>query len=48
VCRRINGLDPIDALAANTELLDRAAKICKELEPTTAPARAQMLAALHG
>ena len=48
VCRRINLLDPVDALAANDELLDRAAKLFGELPPTDAPPpRATMLAALR-
>ena len=48
VCRRINLLDPVDALAQNTELLDRAAAIAGELPPVTQPAKAEAAAALHG
>jgi 2-polyprenyl-6-methoxyphenol hydroxylase-like FAD-dependent oxidoreductase len=48
VCRRINLLDPIDALAADEELLDRAERLSTEVPPAGAPPpRAIMLAALH-
>ncbi len=47
VCRRINMLDPVDALAANEDLLDRAEKLFNELPSTGAPPpRTAMLAAL--
>lgn len=49
VCRRINLLDPVDALAADTELLDRAEKIFREMPPgDSPPPRAALLAALRG
>lgn len=49
VCRRINLLDPVGALAADEELLDRDERLFKELPPTGAPPpRATMLAALRG
>jgi 2-polyprenyl-6-methoxyphenol hydroxylase-like FAD-dependent oxidoreductase len=48
VCRRINLLDPIDALADNEELLDRAETLSKGLPPNGAPPpRTTMLAALR-
>jgi hypothetical protein len=48
VCRRINLLDPVDALASNDELLDHAEKLFSELSPAAAPPpRATVLAALR-
>jgi hypothetical protein len=48
LCRRINLLDPVDTLATNEELLDRAAKLYADLPPPDpAPPRATMLAALR-
>lgn len=48
VCRRINLLDPVEALAADEELLDRAERLFNQLPPATAPPpRATMLAALR-
>ena len=48
VCRRINAFDPVDALAANDELLDRAEKLFTELAPSDPPPpRAAMLAHLR-
>jgi 2-polyprenyl-6-methoxyphenol hydroxylase-like FAD-dependent oxidoreductase len=48
VCRRINLLDPVDALATNDAVLDRAEKLFAELPPTGAPpSRETMLAALR-
>jgi 2-polyprenyl-6-methoxyphenol hydroxylase-like FAD-dependent oxidoreductase len=48
VCRRVNLLDPIDVLAADDELLDRAERLFQELPPATPPRRDQLLAALRG
>jgi 2-polyprenyl-6-methoxyphenol hydroxylase-like FAD-dependent oxidoreductase len=49
VCRRINLLDPIGALAHNTELLDRAEKLFAQLPPAAPPpAPAAMLTAMRG
>jgi 2-polyprenyl-6-methoxyphenol hydroxylase-like FAD-dependent oxidoreductase len=48
VCRRINLLDPVDALAHNTELLDRAEALRSELPPLAPPAKADVAAALRG
>jgi len=48
VCRRINLLDPVDALAADTGLLDRAEQIFSEMPPgDPPPPRTTMLAALR-
>ncbi|HKC28574.1 MAG TPA: FAD-dependent oxidoreductase [Jatrophihabitans sp.] len=47
VCRRIAMLDPIDALATDQELLDRAEKLFKQLPPTTPTPRGDILAALR-
>ena len=48
VCRRINLLDPVDALAANEELLDRAERLFNELPPTGgSPSRTTMMASLQ-
>jgi hypothetical protein len=48
VCRRINLLDPVDALAADEELLDRAEALFNALAPTNAPPpRSAMLSALR-
>jgi 2-polyprenyl-6-methoxyphenol hydroxylase-like FAD-dependent oxidoreductase len=48
VCRRINLLDPVDALPSDPELLDRAEALFKQLPPTSPTPRAAVLAALHG
>jgi 2-polyprenyl-6-methoxyphenol hydroxylase-like FAD-dependent oxidoreductase len=49
MCRRINLLDPIDALAGDTELLDRAEKLFAQLPPAPPPPqRAAVLAAMAG
>jgi 2-polyprenyl-6-methoxyphenol hydroxylase-like FAD-dependent oxidoreductase len=48
VCRRINLLDPVDALSSDHELLDRAETLFKELPPAPATPQATVLAALHG
>lgn len=48
VCRRIDLLDPIDALASNQELLDRAEQLFRQLPRTQPPHRADLLAALRG
>jgi 2-polyprenyl-6-methoxyphenol hydroxylase-like FAD-dependent oxidoreductase len=48
VCRRINLLDPVDALAQETELLDRAAALTAELPPAPRPDKAEVAAALRG
>ena len=48
VCRRINLLDPVDALAKDTELLDRAAAIVADLPRVTPPDKASTAAALRG
>ena len=48
VCRRINLLDPVGALAADTELLDRAEQVFREMPPgDPPPPRAAMLAHLR-
>jgi 2-polyprenyl-6-methoxyphenol hydroxylase-like FAD-dependent oxidoreductase len=48
VCRRVNMLDPVDALAGDQDLLDRAEKLFRELPPQPAPTpRTTMLAALR-
>jgi 2-polyprenyl-6-methoxyphenol hydroxylase-like FAD-dependent oxidoreductase len=48
VCRRINLLDPVDALEANEDLLDRAETLFRDHPPSGAPPpRITMLAALH-
>jgi 2-polyprenyl-6-methoxyphenol hydroxylase-like FAD-dependent oxidoreductase len=48
VCRRINLLDPVDALAEDEELLGRAERLFNETPPASAPPpRATMLAALR-
>jgi 2-polyprenyl-6-methoxyphenol hydroxylase-like FAD-dependent oxidoreductase len=47
VCRRINLLDPVDALAKNHALLDRANELYNELPPTDAPSAAAIMAALR-
>lgn len=47
VCRRINLLDPIDTLANDQELLDRAEALVQELPPTASPPRGDILAALR-
>jgi 2-polyprenyl-6-methoxyphenol hydroxylase-like FAD-dependent oxidoreductase len=48
VCRRINLLDPVDALPSDHALLDRAEALFKELPPATPVPRGTVLAALHG
>jgi 2-polyprenyl-6-methoxyphenol hydroxylase-like FAD-dependent oxidoreductase len=48
VCRRINMLDPVDALASDDGLLDRAQTLSNDLPPNPAPpARDTVLAALR-
>jgi 2-polyprenyl-6-methoxyphenol hydroxylase-like FAD-dependent oxidoreductase len=47
VCRRINLLDPIDALPSDQEMLDQAETLFNELPASTPPPRRAMLAALH-
>lgn len=47
VCRRINLLDPVDALANDEALLDRAQQLSRELPPVPPTPRARLLAALH-
>ena len=48
VCRRINMLDPVDALATDEQLLDRAEQLCRELPPPDPPPpRTTVLAALR-
>jgi 2-polyprenyl-6-methoxyphenol hydroxylase-like FAD-dependent oxidoreductase len=49
VCRRINALDPVDALSAQTDLLDRAERIYRDIaaESPLPPARTALLDALH-
>ncbi len=48
VCRRINALDPVNALAARADLLDRAETIYRDLAPglPAAPPRGDLLDAL--
>ena len=49
VCRRVNLLDPIDALTHNAELLDRAEMLFAQLPPTPPPPpAATVLAAMRG
>jgi 2-polyprenyl-6-methoxyphenol hydroxylase-like FAD-dependent oxidoreductase len=50
VCRRINLLDPVDALAQDTAMLDRAAELVADLPmpPSQAPDKATAAAALRG
>jgi hypothetical protein len=49
VCRRINLLTPVDALAADDQLLDRAEELYRALpHPAAPPSRDTMLAALQG
>lgn len=48
VCRRIDLLDPVDALANDAELLDRAEKLFRELPPVVPVPRTDLLAALDG
>lgn len=48
VCRRINLLDPVDALASNAPLLDRAEKLFRDLPRAAPPPRESVVAALHG
>lgn len=49
VCRRVNLLDPIDALAHNSELLDRAERLFTQLPPSPSPPpAATVLAAMRG
>jgi hypothetical protein len=49
VCRRINALDPVDALSAQTDLLDRAETIYRDIASglPAAPPRTDLLDALH-
>ncbi|HZS19865.1 MAG TPA: FAD-dependent oxidoreductase [Pseudonocardiaceae bacterium] len=49
VCRRINALDPVDALSAQTDLLDRAETIYRDMASglPAAPPRTDLLDALH-
>jgi hypothetical protein len=47
VCRRINLLDPIDALPANQELLDRGETLFRELPAITPIPRETIDAALR-
>ncbi|HZC73506.1 MAG TPA: FAD-dependent oxidoreductase [Jatrophihabitans sp.] len=48
VCRRINLLDPIDALPSDAELLDRAEALFKQLPSAVPTRRDRLLAALRG
>jgi hypothetical protein len=47
VCRRINWLDPIDALPSDQDLLDRAEKLVEDLPLLTPTPREAVLAALQ-
>lgn len=48
VCRRINLLDPVDALPADEQLLARADDLFQDLPQASPPPRGRLLAALHG
>jgi flavin-dependent dehydrogenase len=48
LCRRVNVLDPIDALAADDALLDRAERLAADVPMPVPPPRDGILAALHG
>ena len=49
VCRRMNGLDPVDALSSDADLLDHAERLARELPPPPPPPhRDAVLAALTG